>query len=103
MKTSIWELVNYYDALREEIHSSEMDGIYYSGYTTLPIDHLLPNVYGKDLFYDVTLKELFKYKELLLEGKVVAIQVELDVEDDSSKFIACRILKVEVRERSAEI
>lgn len=103
MKTSNWELITYYDALREEFHCSEMDGMYYSGYTTLPIDHLLPNVCGKDLFYDVTLKELFKYKEVVLEGKIVAIEVEVDIEDDSSNIIACRIMKVKVRGKGDEI
>lgn len=97
MKTHTGNLVNH--LVKNEIYTSDLSGNFYNGFTTMHISNLTPKVEGKDMLYDVMLKELSKYKQALKDGAEVVIDVEWDIEDDYSEYIACRVLGVKFNER----
>jgi len=97
MKTHTGMLVSHLSKDGNKIYTSYLDGTFHGGYTTMWLSSLHKGVEGKDLVYDVALKELVNYKQDLKDGKDVAIHVEWDIKDDYSEYIACRILKVVIK------
>lgn len=96
MKTFDGVIENVWEKDRDTVSSSDMQGGFDGGFTTLPMARLTDSVEGKDMVYDVMLKELVKYRKELQEEKKVRVYVEWDITDDFKRYIACRVKKVEV-------
>lgn len=95
MKTHAGKIANVLDTERNEVHSSYIDGDFYGGYYAIDFDNLTKGVEGRDMLYGEMLNELVNHRQSLQEGKQVDIVLEWDIEDDYSKYIACRVLTVE--------
>jgi hypothetical protein len=98
MKTHTGKINSY--LVGNEIYSSDLQGDFYGGFFTMHISDLTPKIKGKDMLYDVMLKELANYKQSIKDGKQVTVHVEWDIKDDYSEYIACRVLGVETSERT---
>ena len=98
MKTFQGKLVSYMNTSRNEVYTSNLNGDFYAGFTVLDFSNLTEDVEGKDLVYDVMLKELVKYKDQLKAGYEIEVNLEWDIKDDFSEYLACRILNVRVCE-----
>lgn len=96
MKTHQGKITNH--LVGDKIYSSNLVGDLYGGHTTMSLHSLNPNVEGKDLVFDVMLKELVNHKQDIKDGKDVTIHIEWDIKDDYSEYIACRVLSVEIKD-----
>ena len=73
-------------------------GRFYEGFTTLRFSDLHEGVEGKDLLYDVMLKELVNHKQALLDGKQVNIHLEWELTQDRMDYASAKFIKTEIVE-----
>lgn len=96
MKTHTGKIAN--QLVGDKIYSSNLAGDLYGSVTTMSFHSLNKNVEGKDLVFDVMLKQLMNFKEELKLGNIVTINIEWEIDDEYTEYISCRVLGVDVTE-----